>query len=94
MPRSLATRNLNEAAHSLGDEYYRCVTHKTRTKAGVEPCVDLARSYMAALEALRAHLQTLRFDHEVDSLIRSTESHIELVRKDLTAFEKRVGPDH
>lgn len=88
MPRSIPTLTLTRTAHELGDQYYRCVTKASRSNSDVSQCIEAGRSYLEALEGLQKHLRTLRFDEEVDQLIKNTQSYIELVRKELTNFEK------
>ena len=82
---------LVQAAHTLGDEYYRCITHASRSEDGaIDKCLTIAQSYLTALESLRAHLARLKFDSEVETLIRTTDGHLNLLRNDLQRFRTRL----
>src|SRR5690349_4402566 len=87
MPRSIPTLRLKKTAHELGDEYYRCVTKASRSNTDLNDCIQAGRSYLEALEGLQTHLATLRFDDEVDHLIKNTKSYIDLVQRELKKFE-------
>ena len=88
MPKSILTQTLKSAAHSLGDQYYYHQTIAVRSPNGLDAAyADLARSYVEALEALRAHLLTLERSFDNDHAIELTENFLLLVRKDLADFE-------
>ena len=88
MPKSILTQTLKSAAHSLGDQYYYHQTIAARSPNGLDAAyADLARSYVEALEALRAHLLTLERSFDNDHAIELTENFLLLVRKDLADFE-------
>ena len=86
MPRSALTLKLNEAAHALGDKYYRCVTNAALSKGGFnDECIQSGRAYLAALETLREHLLKLEKGDEGDTLLENTDRYILLIRTDLNA---------
>ena len=87
MPGSILTQTLKSAAHSLGDRYYYYQTMAARNGPDTA-YVDLARSYLEALESLRRHLLTIERSFETDHALQITEDFLALVRRDLANFEK------
>ena len=90
MPRSHRTLQLNQTAHELGDEYYRCATVVARSSGDLQLCIDMGQGYLAALEELHKHLLSLPFDREVDILMQTTEGHMGIVRKELVRLEAEL----
>jgi hypothetical protein len=84
LPDSSRTKQLLSLALSSGDAYYRRAM-ETLLQGVIydDQCRDLGTHYLEHLQLLRNHLSSLKDDEKVRELRHSTDSYIELIRKDL-----------